>query len=238
MINVVKVRVISGILAISALLCQSVCAASFGDISGHWAEKTITELAGRGVVDGVTDTRFVPDGEVTRVQYLKMIMEATGLDTTTPRKGECLDANAGDWYAPYLQKAIDCGLIPNNMVAGYSETVEYSVDETGTATESKIVYKGAFNGNLPITREEMAALTQYVYQYTRTILTNKPVETNGKSLFSDENKISEWALVSVKQAVANGFIDGMDNNLFNPKFTATRAQAATVILRVLNKIGG
>lgn len=234
----VKIKAIIGILAVSALMCQSVSAVGFTDISGHWAEQTITELAGKGIVDGVTDTRFAPDGEVTRVQYLKMIMEATGLEKTTPRSGECFDANVGDWYAPYIQKAVDCGLIPGDMVAGYNESVEYAVDENGCATESKVIYKGAFNGNLPITREEMAVLTQYMYQYTRTILTNKPVETNGKKVFSDESKISEWALVSVKQAAANGFIDGMDNNLFNPKSTATRAQAATVILRILNKIGG
>ncbi|MBR0359692.1 MAG: S-layer homology domain-containing protein [Clostridia bacterium] len=47
--------------------------------------------------------------------------------------------------------------------------------------------------------------------------------------------MSEWARASVAQAVENGFMDGMDDNMFNPSFTATRAQAATVILRVLNK---
>ncbi len=219
------------------LISQAVSAASFTDIKGHWAESTIITIADKGVVNGVTNTQFVPDGEVTRAQYLKMIMEATGLKTVPVRRGECLDANNGQWYGPYLQSALDAGLIPEPMVAGYKEEVKYELDENGNAISSKVIYSGAFNGELPITREEMAVLTQYVYQYTRTILTNKPVTENKKKGFDDADNISDWAKTSVVQAVANGFMDGMDNNLFNPTYTATRAQAATVILRVINKIG-
>jgi hypothetical protein len=80
----------------------------------------------------------------------------------------------------------------------------------------------------------MAVLTQYMYQYTRTIITNK--KTSDMEIeFADAQSISKWAEASVAQAVKNGFMDGMDNNMFNPADTATRAQASTVILRVLNK---
>ncbi len=207
----------------------------FTDIRGHWAEGYIVKLTNEGVVNGVTDTKFVPDGQVTRVQYLKMIMEATGLETVTPRVGECLDAGVNEWYAPYLQSALDNGLIPSAMITGYMESVQYTVDDNGHATESKVVYQGAFNGNTPITREEMAVLTQYVYQFTRTILTNKKEDTSKVKGFADGGEISDWAFISVTHAVANGFMDGMDDNMFNPKDTATRAQAATVISRVLEK---
>ncbi len=211
--------------------------APFSDISGHWAEGYITKLAEKGVVDGVTDTKFVPNGQVTRAQYLKMIMEATGMKTATPRSGECLDAGVKEWYAPYLQSALDNGLIPSAMITGYKENVQYTVDENGVATDSKVVYQGAFGGNTPITREEMAVLTQYIYQYTRTILTNKKEDVSKVKVFADTAEISDWAIVSINHAVAHGFMDGMDNNMFNPKDTATRAQAATVISRVLDKAG-
>ena len=229
-------KTISAALASMMFFGQAAFAAQFTDIEKHWAKTSITELADRGVVNGVTDTMYMPDKEVTRAQYLKMIMEATGLKTTPVRTGECLDATAKDWFGPYLQKALDCGLIPESMVAAYKENVDYTVDDNGKATYTHVTYSGAFNGNLPITRQEMAVLTQYVYQYTRTILTNKPVDISSVKPFADSDKISDWAYTSVKQAVANGFIDGMDNNMFNPSDTATRGQSATVILRVINKI--
>lgn len=231
-------RIIAMVLAGVMLTSTSAMASlPFSDIAGHWAEGYITKLANSGVVNGVTDTTFVPDGQVTRAQYLKMIMEATGMKTATPRSGECLDAGVGEWYAPYLQSALDNGLIPSAMITGFKESVQYTVDENGTATASKVVYQGAFNGNLPINREEMAVLTQYVYQFTRTILTNQKEDISKVKGFADGAEISDWALVSITHAVANGFMDGMDDNMFNPRDTATRAQAATVISRVLDKAG-
>lgn len=223
-----------GVLSV-LVLSSTASAIEFTDISGHWAENTIQTLADMGVVDGITNTEFVPEGEVTRAQYLKMIMEAVGVEPSEYREGECLELSADDWFAPYVQKALDIGLIPDEMIAGCKKSVEYQVDENGKATSSKIVYSGAFNGNLAISREEMAVLTQSFYQYTRTILTNTSVDTSKVTDFEDQDDISDWAKVSIKQAVANGFIDGMDNNMFKPKEYATRAQAATIILRVMEK---
>ncbi len=224
------------ILALTmTLAANTVFAVSYNDIEYHWAKESFMTLAERGVVNGVTDSEYMPDGVVTRAQYLKMIMEAVGLAQKPVRYGECLDATSGDWFSGYLQGALDCGVVPKDMVENYTEKVSYTVDDEGKATQTKVIYTGKFKGNNPITREEMAVLTQYMYQYTRTILTNKKNTTVKDLAFADNDTISEWAEASVKMAVANGFMDGMDDNMFNPKSTATRAQAATVILRVLNK---
>lgn len=225
------------ILAAVIIMSNTVFAANFTDTRGHWAEQSINTLADRGVVEGFNDNEFNPDGNVTRAQYLKMIMGATGVEPATYREGECLEAHAGDWYAPYLQKALDLGLIPEAMIAGFKQNVEYHVDENGHATDSKVVYSGAFNGNLKISREEMAVLTQYFYQYTRTILTNDKTDLSSAPKFKDSEKISDWAKRSVEASATLGFIEGMDDGNFMPKEHATRAQAATIILRVLNKQG-
>ncbi|MBQ3427396.1 MAG: S-layer homology domain-containing protein [Clostridia bacterium] len=227
-------KLIAAMLAIVTTITTAY-AADFTDIRGHWAEDTINSLAEKGIVNGVTAYIFMPDGIVTRAQYLKMIMEATGLDTTPYREGECLEAKSTDWYASYLQKALDCGIVPHAMIAGFRESVDYSVDEDGKATNSKVVYSGAFNGDLPITREEMAALTEFCWQYTRTVMTNVETDTSDVKEFADQSDISRWAEVSVKLAAANGFIEGMGDGSFMPADNATRAQAATIILRVINK---
>lgn len=228
-------KLIITMLAAALLLTSSAMAVDFEDTKGHWAESAINTLVERGVVNGITDTTYNPDGNVTRAQYLKMIMEATGVATTPCREGECLEVKSSDWYAPYLQKALDSGLIPHAMIAGFRENVIYTVDGNGTATSSKVIYSGAFNGDLPITREEMAVLTQYFYQYSRTVLTNTATDTSAAKTFLDQENISDWAKTSVTLATANGFIDGMDDNTFRPADSATRAQAAAIILRVMDK---
>lgn len=228
-------KAITIVIAAVLLSTSSAFAADFRDIKGHWAERTINTLADRGIVDGFTNTEFAPEAEVTRAQYLKMIMEAAGVETTVCRDGECLEAKKSDWYSAYLQSALDKGLIPQTMITGYKHNVEYTVDENGTATKSRVIHTGAFNGNLPITREEMAALTMYFWQYTRTVLTNDNIDISEVKDFADQSSISDWAEQSVKLAAAAGFINGTDNNAFAPQDYTTRAQAATVIERVLNK---
>ncbi|MDD6485019.1 MAG: S-layer homology domain-containing protein [Clostridiales bacterium] len=218
--------------ALSALLMFGICAlaAEFSDTQGHWAQYTIDRLYRMGIVDGMEDSKFYPDGIVTRAQYLKMIMELEGLDTVVQRKGECLDAPDGCWYGPYLQSALDKGLIPEQMIASYKAVI---IEEEGRA-----VYSGAFNGDLPVTREEMAVLTQNVYQYCITYETVGNLLKAAELNFEDKDEISPWALQCVKLTVAEGFMEGMNGNVFDPKATATRAQAATIMGRIIDKLNG
>lgn len=229
-------KIIIGILSAS-MLCMSTAyaAGDFKDTVGHWAEGTIKVLAQKGVINGVDENTFLPDGNVTRAEYLKMISEVTGIKIVPFRSGECLELKGNEWYAKYVQTALDDGLIPPSMITGFKQNVEYTVGENGIATSSKVITAGAFNGDLTITREEMAVLTQYFYQYTRTVKTNTPTDSDKVDDFEDQDSISDWAETSVKQAVANGFIEGMEDGAFKPAETATRAQAATVIFRVMTK---
>ena len=49
--------------------------------------------------------------------------------------------------------------------------------------------------------------------------------------FSDAAKVSSWAEKEMKWAVAEGLINGMGDGTLTPQGTATRAQAATVLMR-------
>ena len=49
--------------------------------------------------------------------------------------------------------------------------------------------------------------------------------------FSDESDISSYASVAVDWARANGIINGLENNRFDPQGDATRAQIAVLFLQ-------
>ena len=51
--------------------------------------------------------------------------------------------------------------------------------------------------------------------------------------FTDQDQISSWALDSVQKAVALGLLKGMGDGFFAPVDSATRAQSAVVIYRLL-----
>ena len=216
------------------MINTSVFAAGFVDTKDHWAENTINRLVDRGIVNGVDSTHFNPNGTVTRAEYLKMMMGLTGISAVPYRYGECLDAKADDWYADYLQSALDKGLIPKEMIASYKANVTVTQNENGNNV-SYVIYTGAFNGSLPIEREEMAVVSMHLYQYALNAKTMQGMATPDNIDFPDMDLISVWAQPSVRLAVAAGFIEGMDDGTFQPRETATRAQAATILGRILDR---
>lgn len=228
-------KLTAAVLAAAALTSTAAYAVEFNDIRGHWAEATINALAAKGVVNGVTPTSFNPEGTVTRAEFLKMAMETNKIKTVEYRSGECLDATGNDWFSGYLQSALDKGLIPAEMIGGYTVRVVSETDADGNVT-SKAVYGGAFGGNAAINREEMAAIAQVTYQYSLNANTMKDMQEAAEIKFSDNDSISEWAVQSVSLACAQGFVQGMDDGTFSPKSTATRAQAAAIISRILDKV--
>lgn len=76
---------------------------SFSDISAHWAADSIKHAIEAGYVDGYEDGTFRPEGQVTRVEFIKM--------TVTALKLKVASAAAGDaWYIPYANTAVNDGL--------------------------------------------------------------------------------------------------------------------------------
>ena len=69
----------------------------------------MNELTEKGVVTGDGTGKFNPTDKVTREQFLKMIIEATGIQTEEAENtfGDVAD----DWYKPYVLKAKNLGIV-------------------------------------------------------------------------------------------------------------------------------
>ncbi|MBQ8300943.1 MAG: S-layer homology domain-containing protein [Clostridia bacterium] len=232
--------------------------AVFTDIAGHWGETYIKALADKGLVDGVGDGKFNPDGTVTRAEFLKMAMDAAEIPGHAYRDGECLDATTDDWYCYYLQGALDKGLIFSKSLIEDCE-YEYVNKVLAEATEDKEairlnlnIYTGKFNGGTPITREEMAFILDNCFSYRMREMTLKEMKesvaptdlvissipeynvvTNVMDL-KDYNTINAEYRGSVDDMYIKGLISGMGDGTFAPKATLTRAQAAVVINKLAN----
>ena len=83
---------------------------TFSDISGHWAEEYIRQVAGLGWIKGFEDGTFRPDTYITRAQAMNMINRVlnrileensdlpAGMNTWP-------DCNPGDWFSLAVQEA-------------------------------------------------------------------------------------------------------------------------------------
>ncbi|MBR3934759.1 MAG: S-layer homology domain-containing protein [Clostridia bacterium] len=88
--------------------------------------------------------------------------------------------------------------------------------------------QGMFMPNNPISREDACIM---IFRYI-----GKDSEINEELTFEDKDLISDYALNGVAFLYNNGIINGTDSKTFAPKDMTTRAQAATLILRVLDYI--
>ena len=118
-------------------------------------------------------------------------------------KGQFADVAEGKWYADIIETAYNAGII--NGDGGYMRP------------------------DSSISREEMAAIAVRVYEK----LYGYELETFADTGFADEVNISNWAKDAVGNAAKLGIIVGKPGNIFDPKATATRAEAATVIYRLI-----
>lgn len=117
------------------------------------------------------------------------------------------------------------GTMPYNDVP----TEEWFTNAILWGTKQGIVegYNNSFAPNADITREEMVAM---LYRYAETKGIDLSV-TADLTAFTDGNTVSSWCKEEMSWAVAAKLITGYENNTIRPQGKATRAEAATVIMR-------
>lgn len=184
------------------------------DISGHWGEESISRAMTEGLFNGTSDTTFEPDAFMTRGMFVTVLGRIAGVDATAydtqllPNLYPDTDATA--YYAPYVLWASYCGIIN-----GYSD--------------------GQFHPGDNITREQIATiLLRFSSAYNYELWNDDPEAAQTE--FDDADKISEYARTAVEYMQLAGILRGrIDENgliYFAPQETATRAEGATIMIRL------
>lgn len=113
---------------------------SFPDVNNKapWAVEAVTALTARGIVAGYEDGSYKPERQVTRAEFIKLLLESTDL-VEQNSASSFADIPANAWYYHAVASAQQLGLI------------------TGKAD-------GLFHANDEITREEMAVIVYRLMQ--------------------------------------------------------------------------
>lgn len=83
---------------------------------------------------------------------------------------------------------------------------------------------GLFGPDDPITREQLAAM---LWRYA-----GRPASAEKNLDFADTEEISDYALEAVAWAVEQGIMQGSGNGILDPRGNATRAEVATMLMRL------
>lgn len=185
---------------------------TFADLAGHWAKQDIETMLAKGLVAGVSATEFAPDRTVTRAEFAALLVRALGIQYAPGLRGSFTDVPGDAWYAAVVAAAAQ-----NGLVGGYSAT--------------------GFGPEDPITREQMAAMVVHAFNYAGKGVTLTDAEVSAQlARFTDAPAISPWARASVAGTVTKGIVKGRTATAIVPQGTATRAEAAVMILRMHGQI--
>lgn len=110
------VAVLLSLCLILAFIPVSAMAVEFDDAQGHWAEAAIDQWSDAGVVSGVGNKDFDPEGEMNRAQAASVFSELLQL-TDEADISNFIDIPDNAWYAGHIAKCVDAGIM-----AGMSDT--------------------------------------------------------------------------------------------------------------------
>lgn len=179
---------------------------SFADVAATaWYKDAVTFLAARSITTGTSDNLYSPIAEVTRGQFIVLLLKAYGIEADESISNNFSDAG-NTYYTPYLATAKSLGIT------------------TGTGDNK-------FEPNNQISRQDLFTLLYRALD----VLGELPAESSQTVLnFSDEGQVAAYAKEALQAFVANGTIQGYNDKL-NPTGISTRAEVAQVLYNLLSQ---
>ena len=182
--------------------------ATFTDVpAGHWGSEYIDYVSARGIMSGIGNNSFEPERAVTRAEFVTILFMLSGNELPGGMT-RFIDVPATEWYAPYVAWALE-----NGIVFGTSES--------------------AFSPEAKITRQDMSVILKRFIDFKGVTLGT----VNQAGAFTDDKQISGYAKDAVYYMQQAGVISGIGNGKFAPADSASRAQAAVMIAKILMSLG-
>jgi len=184
----------------------------FNDVKeSDWYYEAVKESVEAGIFTGTSKNEFSPKKGMSRAMFVTTLARLYEVDTSSYTGTSFDDVEAGSWYAPSVEWAYKNGI--TDGIGG-----------------------GKFGVTNTITRQQMVAL---FYKSAVAFGESADIPDDFKySRSADTAEIADWAIDGMKWALANGVISGTGNEgtslILSPKNTATRAQAAQLILNFIN----
>ncbi len=94
----------------------------FPDVTDEWFAPYVCYALEEEWIDGYPDGNFKPSQSVNKVEALKIIVNAFELPVGSASDGLFNDTDSSDWYAPFLQVAVDKNLIEESQGSYFDPT--------------------------------------------------------------------------------------------------------------------
>lgn len=177
----------------------------FTDVNNHWAYSAIKRVYNRGLMLGVSDTRFAPNQALSRAMLVTVLYRLADEPDVTA-DNPFTDVPAGQWYTNAVIWAA-----ANGIVSGFGD--------------------GTFRPNAPATRAQAAVM---LCGYAK-LAGRDTTQRTDLSAYADAAEIPSWALVEMQWANAAQLIRGRSDTILAPNAGTTRAEMAKILSTFIGK---
>ena len=172
----------------------------FEDVKdSYWFSDAAKFCYANGIIKGINAYTFGFSGKLTRAQFMMMLANLEGVDTSKYTVSHFVDVQPDNWFYGSVAWAYE-----NGIAEGY--------------------YNSKFDPNGVLTRAQLATV-MFNYMERKYSVEIKDGVLDG---FSDKPKKEYWYYDAMEYAVSAGLLEGMQDGTLAATGTVTRAQAAVI----------
>lgn len=212
MTALVSMLSVSAVPAFAATNGSAKAKLSLDDVKGHWAQDAIDALIDKGILQGEDDHHFNPDKSVSREAFAAMVARTFHLKNTSTVQ-DFNDVGPKRWSFDVIEATKDYFDRFKDLNGGYNF----------------VPLLGAKREDVTVT------LVKVLMKQDPTIVLMDAAAADAllTTTFTDTASIPDVLRPYVATAVQNNLIQGDDQHRFHPNVTLTRAEAATLLYRLL-----
>ena len=196
---------------------ENLPAGVYPDTKDNWARDAIQAMTQAGYLSGYADNTFKPSAQITREQAAAIYGKVLQHNLNEQELADIVTKESATAYSDVEADRWSSSAIKLVSAAGVME---------GTS-------KTAFTPSKTMNREEFVASAASL---AKKLNITTPVKTE-KIRFKDEDSISLNYVADINYMAERGIVASGTTENFNPKQPVTRAQAATILNRMLNGAG-
>ena len=191
------------VLLVTAFAMQVNARVVFSDLAPtHWCYNKIIDFESKGYVCGYEDGTFKADQTITRAEYVKIVNNFFGYKPNTEKVANFSDVNSGDWFAPYVNEAVERGYI-----TGFED--------------------GTFRPQDPIRRQEATVILARILGIDKEVYPANHID--GLAQYSDSDEVQDWARVAIHSYSVYNFINGYTDGTLKILQNVTRAETVELL---------
>lgn len=167
-----------------------------------WYSSAVDHVERNGLFTGVSETRFDPDGTMTRAMVVTVLHRLAG-QPQPAGPGAFVDVPEGDWFSD---------------AAAWAQEQDIAVN----------VSDGRFAPYQDVTREELVAM---LYRYAAAMGLTAGEASPIPEEYADRDEVSSWAVDAFGWAIEDGIVQGVGDGELAPGRAVRRCEAAAILQR-------